>query len=666
MNIRTEESTTRKLPPLTENRTHFDAILELNDDDLRELVEEVELPPLLVTLAQLTGRDTLLDPSLSPPLHPSPAEIEAHGGMSEENQRLARKHALEALRELRDNSGGIRTSWTHDELRKMMSFITGQQGNDYLPLLLNELRVEPADGPSVERWTKDEKAPNRSFSVAIIGAGMSGLGAAYQLGEAGIDYTVFEKNEDVGGTWLENTYPGCRLDTNNFAYTYSFAQAAGWGQYFTLRDPIYKYFRDISDITGIRKNIHFNSEVVEATFNESSCTWVLQVRDNSGNVRQIEVDSIISAVGQLNRPKYPEIPGQSTFKGKSWHSAKWNHAVSLDDLRVGVVGTGASAYQIVPAIADRVKELKVFQRTPPWMLPTPNYHEEIPPRALWAIREMPYLDRWQRFYQFWISAEGRRRFVKVDEEWAEAGSVSKENAEMRQALIDRLEEQLGDRPELLERMIPEYPPGAKRMLRDNGVWSEAIRKDNVSLITDSILEIESNGIVTRQDGLHELDVIIYATGFEASDFLAPMRIFGRGGIELRDQWGDDPRAHLGITIPSFPNLFCLYGPNTALVVNGSAFFMVEAAINYILECYRLLFEEGFRAMDCKLTPFRDYNDELDSANREMAWGIEGVDNWYKGKTGRVTQVWPHSLLKYWEMTRVPRDADYEFLGSDNN
>ena len=650
--------------PLTRRPSDFSAIESLNDEAIRQVVGKAELAPLLVTLAQITGDMTLLDPRLRPPLHPSPTEMEKQGGMSPENQEIARDRAIRALQKLRDDGGKIRPVATRDEFYQMMTFITGEGTEDYLPLLLNELQVEPIDAPAESRWTKKELAPERPFSVAIIGAGMSGIAAAFRLDEAGIDYTIFEKNDEVGGTWLENDYPGCRLDTNNFAYTYSFAQSAGWKQHYTLRDPIHEYFRNIAETTGISERIRFGTEVVSARFEESSMDWSLEVRETSGATRSVRVDAVISAVGQLNRPKIPSIAGRETFLGKSWHSAQWDHSVPLEKLRVGVIGTGASAYQIVPEIAEQVGELKVFQRTPPWMLPTSDYHEEIDEQLLWMIREMPYLDRWLRFYQFWIAVEGRRRFVEIDPEWHENGSVSSLNAQMRRGLIGRLEEQLEDRPDLLEKMIPAYPPGSKRMLRDNGVWSAALKRHNVDLVTENIREIVPSGIVTEDGERHDLDVIVYATGFEASEFLAPMRIFGRNGSELREQWGNDPRAYLGITVPGFPNFFCLYGPNTALVVNGSAFFMSEAGVNYIVGCLKLLLAQGYAAMDCKWEPYLAYNGEIDRANEKMAWGVDGVESWYKGKTGRVTQVWPHSLLRYWELTRSPSAQDYELIVKD--
>ncbi|MGE4056822.1 MAG: flavin-containing monooxygenase [Vicinamibacterales bacterium] len=646
--------------PFWAEHSSFEAVCHLDDDALRRIVADAELAPLLAALAQISGDTTLLDPQLRPPLTPSPTEL-PQGGMTPEHQVIARERAFETLKRLRAEGGRITTETSPERLRELMTFITGAGADEYLQLLSDELGVGDSTDPGAPSWSKPQLAPDRPFTVAIIGAGMSGIAAAYRLRQAEIPFVIFEKNDDVGGTWLENTYPGCRLDTSNFAYTYSFAPSANWDQYFTLRDPIHKYFSSLASAADISPRIRFCTEVVEAAFDSKTCEWTVHTVSRSGVRDSVRVHAIISAVGQLNRPKIPEITGLDTFAGPTWHSAHWDHTTPLAGKRVAVVGTGASAYQIVPAIADQVASLMVFQRTPPWMLPTPRYHESIPEGMRWLLREMPFYDRWLRFYQFWVSVEGRRRFVEVNPDWDDPETVSQANAEMRQALVDHLAEQLQDRPDLLPKMTPHYPPGAKRMLRDNGVWAAALKRDNVQLVTNGIREIVPNGVVTDDGSVHEVDIIIYATGFNASDFLSPMTIRGRNGSVLHEQWNQDPRAYLGITVPNFPNLFCLYGPNTALVVNGSAFFFAEAAVNYILDGLRLLLENNHAAMDVREDPFLKYNEEIDAANRQMAWGIDGVDNWYKGRTGRVTQVWPHSLLTYWNLTRHVRPEDYEFL-----
>lgn len=633
--------------------------LVADDQTLRAVLLEAELPPLLTTLAHITGDMSLLEPELRPPLRPVASGVEPQGGMSPERQERARELAFQALKRFRDGGCQVMGDPGTEDLHQLMRFITGEATDEYVPLMMQELGL-PNDH-DVPEWTKQQLAPDRHFSVVVIGAGMSGLAAAYRLKQAGVPFVVLEKNPDVGGTWFENSYPGCRLDTNNFAYSFSFAQKADWPQQFSPRDAIHGYFRDVAQELGLREHIRFSTEVVSAMYEDDSASWTVRARGADGVEQELEVSAVVTAVGQLNRPNIPDIPGRDSFAGPAWHSAQWVHDVDLSGKRVAVIGTGASAYQVVPSIAGEVSHLSVFQRTPPWMLPTPAYHEDVTPGLSWLFHHVPYYHRWFRFYQFWISVEGRRPFVQVDPEWEHEISVSAANEALRSALVEHLTAQFSDRPDLLEQVMPTYPPGAKRMMRDNGVWPAALKQDNVSLVTEGIDQITPTGIRTRDGVLHEVDVIIYATGFRAADFLSPMRIRGRGGVDLHERWKGDARAYLGIAIPDFPNLFCIYGPNTNLVINGSILLFSECAVHYVLECIRAILSSGCRAIDVRQQSFDAYNERIDEGNLKMAWGASTVNSWYKNAFGRSAQNWPFPILEYYELTRRPDLADHVLL-----
>jgi 4-hydroxyacetophenone monooxygenase len=629
-----------------------------DDETLAAALAEAELPSLLPALAYLTGDLSLVAPDLRPPRTLS-AVVLPQAGMSAETQARARRAALRALRQLRDAPPADPAPPSPQDLRTMMEFVTGEVSDGYIPLLAYELGVPHDTG--TPGWRKDDLDPSRAFSVVIIGAGMSGLAAAYRLGQAGVPYVVIERNDDVGGVWLENTYPGCRLDTSNFNYSYSFFQKGDWPQQFSLQGTILDYFKRVAKDLDIRPNIRFGTEVRRLAFDEPTATWTITVRRDEGPDETLRAQAVISAVGQLNRPHIPQIEGIGSFGGPSWHTARWRHDVDLGGRRVAVIGTGASAYQVIPSIADQVGSLMVFQRSAPYMMPTPAYHEDIAPGMRWLFEHVPHYHRWFRFYQFWTSVEGRRAFSEVDTGWEGTDSVSEINETLRRSLVDHLEAQYRDRPDLVEKITPHYPPYAKRMLRDNGVWAAALRRSNVSLVTSGIERISERAVHTVDGAVHEVDVIIYGTGFEAQSFLAPITVTGRGGVDLHEQWAGEPRAFYGITIPNFPNLFCLYGPNTNLVVNGSLFLFSECAVNYVLACIEALLRSGARAMDCHWDVFDRYNERIDEANRRMAWGVPNVTNWYKNETGRVTQNWPLSTLEYWNATRAPLAGDYEFL-----
>ncbi|MQA04914.1 MAG: NAD(P)-binding protein [Streptosporangiales bacterium] len=586
--------------------------------------------------------------------------MEPQGGLSGDALARARQAAVDALVGVRDR-GGFPAEVEHppEQMQRLMAFLTGDAGAEYLPMLEHELGLLGDVGAPT--WTKDDVAPDVDFSVAVIGAGMSGIAAAHRLDQAKVPFVVFEKNGDVGGTWLENNYPGCRLDTSNFAYSYSFAQKSDWPQQFSAQAEIRDYFKDVATTLQLRDRIRFRTEVLAAAYDDESATWQLRTRNSAGVEETLTVNAVISAVGQLNEPNYPDLPGMDRYAGVAMHSARWDTGVELAGKRVGVIGTGASAYQIIPSIAGEVDQLVVFQRNAPWMLPTPAYHADMSAGMRWLFQRVPDFHRWYRFWQVWIATEGRLPLVAVDPEWPGEESLSAANDLLRRQLVDELRRQYADRPDLFEKVLPTYPAGAKRMLRDNGVWAATLHEPHVDLVTESIAEVTEKGVRTADGVEHEVDVLVYATGFRASEFLTPMQVTGRGGVDLHEQWAGDARAYLGIAVPGFPNLFCVYGPNTNLVVTGSIIYMSECAVEYILECLRALLAGGHRAMDCRREPYEAYTEMIDARNRLQAWGAAEVSSWYKNANGRVTQNWPLPLLKYWQFTRELDLSAYELL-----
>ena len=368
---------------------------------------------------------------------------------------------------------------------------------------------------------------------------------------------------------------------------------------------------------------------------------------------------MVCAVGQLNRPSFPAIAGRDTFTGPSFHSAAWDESVELAGRRVAVIGTGASAAQFVPLIAGDVAHLDVFQRTPPWLLPTDNYGNPFPPEFHELLALLPNYGRWERLSQFWILHEGLLVAARVDPEWdMDTESVSAMNDFIRSMLLDVLRAQVED-DELYEKMVPHFPPFAKRALRDDGRWAAACSAANVDLVTTPITEITPSGVRTTDGEEHPADVLIYGTGFTASDFVAPMRVFGSGEVELNEEWAGDATAYLGITVPGFPNFFMLYGPNTNLVINGSILIMVECQVRYAVEAIGALLREGHRSMSCRRDVHERYGQEMEEANAKMVWGVADVPTWYRNKHGRVTQNWPLDLHTYWSRTLQPDLADYE-------
>ena len=626
-----------------------------DDEAMAAGLEQAVLPPLLAALA-----GALHDPSVAPDhLRPDLSVfMDPTYGLSPAQVEEGRALALDALRRLRSQAADpvVRPLAT-DELRSLLSFVTGGGASDeYLELLRDELALgEDLRAPT---WRREDLAPDRPFRVVVIGAGMSGLAAAHRLQQAGVEVVVVEKNDDVGGTWLENSYPGCRVDVSNLFYCYSFAQRDDWPQHFSSQDVLLEYFRDVADRFGLRPLIRFGTEVLAAELDEATMRWTLTVRDGAGE-STIEADAIVSGVGQLNRPHVPDLPGADTFAGPAFHSARWDHDVDLEGQRIVVIGTGASAAQLVPEIAEPAAHLTILQRTPAWFLPTPDYHDDVEPEVAWLLRNVPGYTNWLRFWSFWQNVEGLMVAARVDPEWDGGGaSVSQVNELIRQLFAQHLQAELADHPDLLPKVMPDYPPFSKRFIRDDGAWARTITRDDVDLVTSPIAEITPEGVRTEDGELHEADVLVYSTGFTASDFLMPMRIVGRDGVELHDRWKGDARAFLGITLPGYPNLFLLYGPNTNIVVNGSITYFSECEVHHVVGCIEALLREGARALEPTQEAHDAYNAEVDAENLHMAWGVASVNTWYRNATGRTAQNWPFSLREYWARTRAPDLEDF--------
>ena len=628
------------------------------DEELRAALEVADLPALLPALAHVTGDHSLLRPEL----RIDPALMgEDQGGLTPEQQAAIRELALRTLIEFRDGGSVTAPMPTGAALKDILEFMAGgQEIDDYLPMMREELALT-AD-LRAPRWHKDDVNPDRDFQVVIIGAGMSGIVAAYRLAEADVPYVLLDKNADVGGTWLENSYPGCRVDIPNHYYSYSFAQRDDWPLYYSPRSELYKYFRECVDEFGIRPNIRFNTEVSSVEWDEETSTWTVCTVDADGKEGTVTANAVISAVGQLNRPQMPKIEGRESFAGPAFHSARWDHSVDLTGKRVGVIGTGCSAAQFAPIVAEQVEHLEIFQRTPNWMFPVPHYRHEVPQGFQYLLGHVPYYRQWYRFWLFWKSAELLRPMAEVDPDWPDKSrSVGEGNDQLRQLLTEALEALYAERPDLLEKALPQYPPAAKRIIVDDGTWAATLHRDNVTLTTTGIDKIVPEGVVTVDGELHEFDVLLYGTGFQPSKFLTPMKVVGRGGVELHERWDGNARAYLGVTVPGFPNFFMLYGPNTNIVVNGSIIWFTECEVRYVMDCIRTVLAGEHRALDVKEDVHDRYNEAIDAENLRMAWGVSSVNSWYKSESGRVAQNWPFPLLEFWKRTREVDPADYEVV-----
>ena len=383
---------------------------------------------------------------------------------------------------------------------------------------------------------------------------------AIKLQEAGIPFVIYEKNSTVGGTWLENSYPGCGVDTPNHFYSLSFEPNHDWPDHFSKRDELWQYLERLADQYDIRRHIRFETEVTAARYDEAQALWRITTRDASGRQETIEANALITAVGQLNRPAIPDFPGLADFTGPKFHTARWDHSVSLTGKNVAMIGTGASGMQVGPSIAPDVAHLTIFQRSAHWAVHNANYHRSVGAGKMAALKLIPFYDKWYRFQLLWASSDGLHASLHVDPDWQTPDqSLNATNQTFRDTLIDYIREQVNGDEDLLRKVVPPYPPYGKRMLRDNH-WYRMLTRDNVDLVTDAIERIAPDGVMTKAGAFWPADVLVLATGFDAQRMLAPMHIVGRGGQTIRELWGDDnPRAYLGITVPRFPTCSCCMG-----------------------------------------------------------------------------------------------------------
>ncbi len=630
---------------------------DTSDEAIAETLLDVSIPTLVMSLVHMTGDEQLLRGDLKP------AGLflnEVQGFMSEEDKKAVRELALPIICDYRDRGCPEPAPLSPSLLLEMMEWLVCEPvPPEYVPMLLEELELDGTD--SRRPLAPAKKSARDAFPVVIIGCGQSGLLAGIRLKEAGIPFTIIEKNSGVGGTWYENTYPGARVDVGNHFYCYSFDPSNEWTEFFAQQPELRTYFEGVTDRHGIRPNIRFETEVLGATWDDEAGRWTVEVRTADGRTDRLEARAVISAVGQLNRPKIPEIPGQDSFAGPSFHSAQWDHELDLTGKRVAMIGAGASGFQIAPAIADRVGHLAIFQRTAQWMFPNPAYHNSVGAGVRWALEHLPFYGRWYRFLIFWPGCEKGLEAARVDPDYKgdPVVAISDLNDGARLMFTDWIETQIGDDPELLAKVIPDYPATGKRTLQDNGSWLRCLKRQNVDLIRTGIDHIEPDGIVTADGKQHEVDVIVYATGFMANRALYPMSITGRDGTDLREMWGERPAAYLGITVPGFPNLFCMYGPGTNLAHGGSLILHSECQMRYISHALEQMIDADLVAIEPLQTKYDDWHARCQAEISTLVWAQPSVKHsFYKNSYGEIHSLSPWRLVDYWNWTKEADLADF--------
>jgi len=482
-----------------------------------------------------------------------------------------------------------------------------------------------------------------AFPIAIIGAGFAGIGAAIQLEKAGIhSWTLFERASEVGGTWRDNTYPGAACDVPSHVYSYSFEPRPDWSRMFAGAAEIQQYLLDVVDRWKLRARMRLGTAIVAARFDEAAGTWTLETEGGERFVAR----AVISGVGGLVDPALPAIPGLEDFAGDLFHTARWDHGCPLEGRRVAVIGTGASAVQVVPAIAPRVARLSVFQRTPAWVMPKRDHVYSEAEKERYARH--PWLLRASRAAKYWLSELfGPMVFLDAPRlsALAEKGSLHY----LKHAVKD---------PAVRARLRPDFQFGCKRILISDDYW-QSFNRENVELVTEPIARVKPDGIETRDGRFHPLDAIVLATGFALNLATAPFPVTGRGGRTLDEAWQDGAVAYKGMAVSGFPNWFILMGPNTG-PGHTSVLVFTEAQIAHAVEAIRALRDEGLRFVDVKPDVLADYNRRIQGRMKHMVWS-SGCHSWYLSPDGSNHSLYPGFAAEYAARARRFRPRDYEVV-----
>ncbi|MEZ0359772.1 flavin-containing monooxygenase [Mycobacterium sp. SA01] len=526
--------------------------------------------------------------------------------------------------------------------------------DEQVDLLLEQGGFRPSQ-PTLPRTTP---IPSTT-TMAIIGAGIAGIAVALAAAEEGVHFQIYDRNNEVGGTWLTTTYPGIGVDTPSAYYSLSREVNPDWSNYYPEGAEYQDYLVALADKHELRRHIRFGTEVEALWWDEQRQQWQIHSRAADG-VRSVDYASVVvTAAGYLNRPRFPDLKGRETFSGTSIHSALWDPTLDLTGKRVAVIGAGCTAVQIVDACVDEVEHLTVFQRQPHWVAPRKRLSDEVPEHRRYLGRVLPFYAMWHRLKSYWGTADNNYPIILQDPEWSQTHlSISPANDVLLQMCQDYIERMFGAGTELAGKVTPDFAPYGKRIIRDPGGYYAALTREHVDVEASEPAEVNADGIVTADGRQIDLDVIIYATGYHL-DFLSTVDIRGRGGKTLAGEWGDSPRAYRGGTVPGFPNLFITSAPNYSPGHGAGANFSMEVLAHYILECLQLMALRGATTIEVTEKAFEEYVAGIDQAMQRTVWcHTPNAHTYYRSESGRVVVATPYRLVDLWQQHRAPVEEDF--------
>ena len=615
----------------------------------RETLERADLRVLVMCLVHLTGDLGWLEEPFTP-ARDVRLVADPRAGFDDDTREKIIEAMLQAIGDGIPNPVIDRPD--PRLLHRMMSVFLGEEvPEEYVAMTMSDMGLVERAGPI------DPGLPTPD--VLIVGAGVSGIALAARLLGEGVDVRVVDRNPDLGGTWFENRYPGCGVDTPNHFYSFPWAPKPDWSRFFSPRAEIHGYLADVARERGVLDRTRFGVEMVRADWSEGDAHWAVTLRSiDSGETWTETTRVLVPATGHFSEPHRARFDGEENFSGPVFHTARWPDGVDLTGKRVAVIGTGATSMQLVPTIADEVEHLVVFQRTPPWVRPFAEYRDEVDPRTVELFASLPWYGRWYRFGLSWRYGDGLLRFLRRDPEWPHPErSMNRINDRHRVEMTEFITDALAGRPDLIEHCIPTYPPFGKRILIDNG-WFDTISRPDVELEVTPIARFSDRGVVTTSGTTHEVDAVIVATGFDVVALDRRVHLSGRDGVSLSDVWTTrDPRALLGMSVVGMPNLFLMYGPNTNMGHGGSVMWMSDTQAAHIAAWVRRMAEERIATVEVRAEAVDAYTAEVDRLHDELVWTHPGTPTYYRTPEGRVRSPMPFRLVDYWSRTQeIDEDA----------
>lgn len=499
----------------------------------------------------------------------------------------------------------------------------------------------------------------QDFSVTIVGAGFSGIAAAVQLDRLGIRYQIVERQADIGGTWQLNDYPEARVDISSFLYQFKFEKNYPWKSYFATRAELKEYFDYIVDKYGIRSKIRLGTAVTRAAWNDASKHWELELLGPKGDRQTLRSNVVISCSGLFSTPNLPDIPGIESFEGAMFHTTAWDHSYDYAGKRIVMIGTGSTGCQLMPRLAQTAAKVTVIQRTANWIMPVNGYHERVSADTRWLLDNFPGYSNWF-LYSHCVGSLQKQEMETLDPDWiARGGKINERNHKLAVALTEFIRSKVGNREDLLRKLIPTHPPLARRLVIDNA-WYDALVRDNVELVASGVERITANSVIAQDGSEHPCDLLVLSAGFKVSKYLWPVNYRGRHGLTIEDAWSKDgARAYLTMTLPEFPNFFMLYGPNAG-VRGGSFHSWIEIFMRYVGELLVKMLEDGKSEIEVRREAFADYNARMDEEMKSLIWHSEGHGGYFVNEHGRVGTQMPWKADRFYELVRRSDPQNFLF------